>query len=101
VHGAIDGTHIMLVEKPPIHLIHVVYWNQDDHHSLLLQGACDANILFWDVCVRAPRGTHNATHFRDSFLYKDFFGEFYFAKPTNQLGSQLIRRYIVGDFAYL
>ena len=42
----IDGTHIKLVEKPPRNLIFIDYWNQDDHHSILLQGVCDANLLF-------------------------------------------------------
>ena len=70
--GAIDATHIRLVEKHLMNLILAKYWNQHDHHLVLLQGVCDANFLFWDVCVRAPEGTHDATHFWGLFLYKDF-----------------------------
>jgi hypothetical protein len=70
--GLIDGTHIKLVGKPLMNLILVDYWNQHDHHLVLLQDVYDANILFWNVCVRTSRDTHDATHFRDLFLYKDF-----------------------------
>jgi hypothetical protein len=49
---------------------------------------CDANLLFWDVCVGAPGGTHDAIHFQHSFLYKDFFGENLFCK--NQLSLEEI-----------
>jgi hypothetical protein len=98
--GAIDGTHIRLAEKPPMSLIPADYWNRHDHHSILLQGVCDANLLFWDVCVRAPGGTHDATHFRDSFLYKDFLEKAILQEPSIRLGSQLVRPYIAGDSAY-
>jgi hypothetical protein len=98
--GTIDATHIRLVEKPPMSLIPVDYWNRHDHHSVLLQGVYDANLLFWDVCVRAPEGTHDATHFRDSFLYKDFLKKTILQEPSIQLGSQLVQPYIAGDSAY-
>jgi hypothetical protein len=44
--GAIDGTHNKLVEKPSTNLLHVDYWNRYDHHSILLQGVYDTNLLF-------------------------------------------------------
>ena len=84
--GAIDDTHIRLVEKPLMNLIPADYWNRHDHNSILLQGACDANLVFWYVCVRAPRGTHDASHFQDSFLYKDFLEKFILQEPNIQLG---------------
>ena len=98
--GAIDGIHIRLVGEPPMSLIPTNYWNWHDHHSILLQGVCDANLLIWDVCVRAPGGTHDATHFRNSFLYKDFLDKAILQEPSIQLGSQLVRPYIAGDSAY-
>ncbi|KAG2404861.1 U-box domain-containing protein [Vigna angularis] len=30
----------------------------------------DHKKIFWDVCVKAPGGTDDATHFRDSLLYR-------------------------------
>ena len=80
--GAIDGTHIRLVEKPPISLILVDYWNRHDHHSILLQGVCNANLSFWDVCVRALGGTHDATHFRDLFLWRIFWRKLFCKNQT-------------------
>lgn len=44
--GAIEGTHIRFVGKPLINLIPIDIWNQHDHHSILLQGICDAHLLF-------------------------------------------------------
>ena len=52
------------------------------------------------MCVRAPGGTHDATHFRDSFLYKDFLEKTILQESSIQLGSQLVRPYIAGDSAY-
>ena len=84
MYGAIDGIHIRLVEKPPMNLIPVDYWNRPDHHSVLLQGVGDANLLFCNVCVSAPRGIHDVAHFWDSFLYKDVLKKDYFTR-TNQV----------------
>jgi hypothetical protein len=49
--------------------------------------------------VKAPRGTHDATHFPNSFLYKDFLEKAILQEPTIQLGSQLVRPYIAVDSA--
>ena len=97
---AIDGTHTRLVEKPLMKLILADYWNWHDHHSILLQGVCDANLLYWDVCVRASIGIHDTTYFQDLFLYKDFLEKFILQEPTILLGSQLVRPYIAGDSTY-
>jgi hypothetical protein len=80
--GAIDGTHIRLIENPPMNLILVDYWNQHDHYSLSLQDVYDANLLLWDMCERAPKGTHDAIYFRNPFLYKVFLGRIQFARTN-------------------
>lgn len=64
--GAVDGSHIKLSTKPPSRYTPADYWCRHDFHSVLLQRICDAHSLFWDVCVTAPGGTHDATHFRSS-----------------------------------
>ena len=75
------------------------YWNSHDHHSILLQGICNANIMFWNVCVRAHGETHDATRFRDSFLYKDFLREICFVRTnySTRLSTTLNRLISVGN----
>jgi hypothetical protein len=91
--GAIDATHIILVEKPLMNLSPANYWNQHDHLLVLLRGVCDANLLFWDVCIRAPEGTHDATHFLGFIFVQGFFREIYFVinkQPTRLSASSTL-----------
>ena len=82
--GAIDGTHIRLAEKPPISLIPADYWNRHDHHSVLLQGVCDANLLFWDVCVIKGTWRNSRCNSLSGFIFvQGFFGENYFARTKH------------------
>ena len=64
--GAIDGTHCKLNRKPPQSFTPGDYWCRHDIYSIPLQGVCDSEKIFWDVCVRAPGGTHDTTHLRQS-----------------------------------
>jgi hypothetical protein len=54
--------HIELTKKPTFELVLTNYWNQHDHHIVVLQVVCDTNLTFWDVVVLAQGGTHDATH---------------------------------------
>lgn len=55
--GAIDGTHIKLWRKPRLQDVPKFYWNEYyKFYSVLLQGVCDADKVFWDVCCNAPGG---------------------------------------------
>jgi hypothetical protein len=68
--GAIDGTHIKLYQKPAQCYIPADYWSRHDFHSVLSQGICDGDRNFWNICIAAPGGTHDATHLRQSTFYK-------------------------------
>ena len=99
--GAIDGSHIKLSRKPRQVAVPSDYWNRHDFFSVLLQGVCDANKIFWDVCVRAPGGTHDATHLRDSSLWEKLKGGVEILQvPALTINGSLVKPYIVGDSAY-
>ena len=68
--GAIDGTHIKLYQKPAQLYIPTDYWSRHDFHSVFLQGICDSDRNFWNICIVVAGGTHNATHLRQSTFYK-------------------------------
>jgi hypothetical protein len=59
--GAIDGTHIPLADHPNwrVTLVHGDFFNRKKFHSIVLQVVCDANKLFWIVCVGQPGGVHD------------------------------------------
>jgi hypothetical protein len=72
MRGTIDGLHIELAKKPTFKLVLTNYWNQHDHHNVVLQVVCDTNITFWDLVVLAQSGTHDATHLLTFSLYRGF-----------------------------
>jgi len=65
--GVIDTTrvHLRFNPNPNLNPYRCCY----DYPSLLLQVVSDHKKIFWDVCVKAPSGTDDATHFRDNLLY--------------------------------
>lgn len=76
------------------------YWNCYNHHSVLLQGVCDNELNFWDVPVLMPGGTHDATHFCASSLYRIFMNGEILQEPSVVINYETILLYVVGDSAY-
>jgi hypothetical protein len=62
---------------------------------------CDSEKIFWVVCVRAPGGTHDAAHLRQSSFYKKLMRKEILQKQVITIGGQQILPYVVGDYAYL
>ncbi|KAK8626845.1 hypothetical protein V6N13_134475 [Hibiscus sabdariffa] len=70
------------------------------YDSVLLQVVADHRKVFWDVCVKAPGGADDATHFRDSLLYNRLTsGDIVWDKVIKVRGHH-VRPYIVGDWCY-
>jgi hypothetical protein len=68
---------------------------------MVLQAICDTNLIFWDVVVLAPSGTHDATHLRASSLYRGFMHmEKYYNTLFVTIEGQEVQSYIIVDFAY-
>jgi hypothetical protein len=98
--GAINGTHCKLNLKPPQSFTPGDYWCRHDIYSVLLQGVCDSEKIFWDVCVRAPGGTHDAAHLRQFSFYKKLMRKEILQEHVITIGGQQILPYVVGDAAY-
>jgi len=71
--GAIDGTHIPLSENPnkSITLVATNFSNRKKFNSIILQGVCDSQKIFWNVCVGQPGRVHDGGQFKGSILYKN------------------------------
>ncbi|OMO63176.1 Harbinger transposase-derived nuclease [Corchorus olitorius] len=96
--GAIDGSPIK-VRKVDRNLMNS-YKCKYGYDAVLLQVVADHKKMFWDVCVKAPGGSDDASHFRDSLLYNRLFsGDIVWDKVIN-VRSNLVRPYIVGDWCY-
>jgi hypothetical protein len=99
--GAIDGSHIKLSRKPRNVATLSDYWCRHDIFSILLQAVCDANRLFWDVCIQAPGGTDDATHLRSSCLWEKIKGGGeILQQPALEVNGVLMKPFILGDSAY-
>lgn len=61
---------------------------------------CDHNKNLWDVYVNALGGTHDATHFRASSLYRSLMEREILQEPMVQIGNRQVCLYIVGDSSY-
>ncbi|KAE9597251.1 hypothetical protein Lal_00007798 [Lupinus albus] len=97
--GAIDTTPVKL-HSTSGNRIPQTYRCHFGYPSVLLQVVSDHKKIFWDVCVRAPGGTDDATHFRDSVLYNRLTsGDVVWDKVINVRGHH-VRPYVVGDWCY-
>lgn len=97
--GAIDGSHIK-INPPKTQQTLSSYRSRHGFPSVLLQVVADHKKIFWDVCVKAPGGVDDATHFRDSLLYNRLIsGDVVWDKVINLRGHH-VRPYIVGDWCY-
>ena len=63
--GSVDGCHIP-VKAPTMDPLS--YINRKGFHSILLQGVCDDEMLFTDVCAGWPGSVHDARVFRRSYV---------------------------------
>lgn len=98
--GAIDGTAIKLHKLGDDVINPSMYYCKYGFPSVLLQVVADHKKIFWDVCLKAPGGYDDATHFRDSLLYNRLIsGDIVWDKGVNVRG-EYVRPYIVGDSGY-
>ncbi|KAL6514270.1 hypothetical protein OROHE_019257 [Orobanche hederae] len=98
--GAIDTTPIKLHKISPDVINGSMYRCKYGFPSVLLQVVADHKKIFWDVCVKAPGGYDDASHFRDSLLYNRLIsGDIVWDKAVNVRG-QAVRPYIVGDWCF-
>lgn len=98
--GAIDGSPVKLHRIPGDQTGGNLYKCRYGFPSILLQVVADHKKVFWDVCVKAPGATDDATHFRDSLLYNRLVsGDVVWDKVINIRGHH-VRPYIVGDWCY-
>ncbi|WVZ07492.1 hypothetical protein V8G54_020838 [Vigna mungo] len=98
--GAIDTTPVHLRSTPNSNPNLNPYRCRYGYPSLLLQVVSDHKKIFWDVCVKAPGGTDDATHFRDSLLYHRLTsGDVVWDKVISLRGHH-VRPYVVGDWCF-
>jgi hypothetical protein len=64
--NAINGTHIPLADHPNHKVTLAVgdFFNMKKIHSVVLQGVCDVDKIFWNVCASQPRELHDGSSSR-------------------------------------
>ncbi|XP_065073848.1 putative nuclease HARBI1 [Ochlerotatus camptorhynchus] len=72
VIGCIDGSYIAI--RKPANKIRSTYINRHDMLSMTLQGVCDPNRRFLDVCVGSPSRIHDSRVFSLSPISDDLPG---------------------------
>jgi hypothetical protein len=70
--GVIDGIQIPLANFPSKKVTFVMgdFFNTKKFHDIVLQAMCDADKIFWNVCVGQPGGVHDGGQFKRCSLYK-------------------------------
>ncbi|KAJ8766662.1 hypothetical protein K2173_001182 [Erythroxylum novogranatense] len=98
--GAIDGSAVKLHSVRSDHGGGNLHRCRYGYDSILLQVVADHKKVFWDVCVKAPGSSDDATHLRDSLLYHRLIsGDVVWDKVINVRGHH-VRPFIVGDWCY-
>ncbi|XP_045026130.1 putative nuclease HARBI1 [Daphnia magna] len=67
--GCVDGTHVRL-QRPT--LFEKAYVNRKNYHSINVQGICDANNRFLNICATKPGSCHDSSIFKGSAVGKKF-----------------------------
>ncbi|XP_054779046.1 protein ANTAGONIST OF LIKE HETEROCHROMATIN PROTEIN 1 [Prosopis cineraria] len=98
--GAIDTSPVKLHSLPNDQKIPTSYRCRYGYPSVLLQVVADHKKIFWDVCVKAPGGADDATHFRDSYLYNRLTSGDVVWDKVISVRAHPVRPYIVGDWCY-
>ncbi|KAF5202936.1 Antagonist of like heterochromatin protein [Thalictrum thalictroides] len=99
--GAIDGSPIKLNKLPDDQAYNpLTYRCRQGCSAVLLQVVADHRKIFWDVCVKAPGGADDATHFRDSLLYNRLTSAEILRDSVITVRGHHVRPYIVGDWCY-
>lgn len=95
--GAIDGNHIKLHKKPNNEFM---YKCRHNFYAVVLQAVSDHRKIFWDVCVRAPGGTDDSNHFRESSLFNKLTSEQVLMDSVITIRGNQLRPYLAGDWCY-
>ena len=76
------------------------YTNRHHFYSVLLQGICDPQKIFWDVSVNAPSGTHDVDHWNCSAMKKRMQKREVLATPTFKIDGSTVYPQLIGDSSY-
>lgn len=98
--GAIDGSAVKIHKRPDKDYFPAYYKSRHHFYAILLQAVCDHRKVFWDVCVKAPGATEDATHLRQSFLFTKLMSGEVLRDSIVTIRGNHIRPYIVGDWCY-
>lgn len=102
IAGAIDGTHIPLTCRSSRRYTPMPsdFFNRKKFHSIVLQGVCDADRIFWNVCAGQPGGVHDAGQVAVSSLHTHISTRRILAEPIIHLRNINIQPYLIGDTSY-
>ena len=76
------------------------FFNCKRFHSIILQGVCDTNKMFWNVCAGQPGGVHDAGQFVVSSIAAQLSTRQILPELVIHLRRMDIRPYLIGDTAY-
>ena len=103
VAGSIDGTHIPMETKPSRRDTNVpadFYCARKGFNSVVLQGVCDADLLFWNVCCTMPGGTTDSGALKVSSLYAQLVARSILQEPVVLVRGTRVRPYLLADAGY-
>jgi hypothetical protein len=70
--SVIDSMHVLLSFQQfrRITIAPKKFHNHKHFFNMVVQGICDANKVFWILCVGQPNGVHHGGQFKYFILYK-------------------------------
>jgi hypothetical protein len=100
--GAINRTHIPLVDLPNKKVTFDIsdFFNRKKFHSVVLQFMCDADKIFWNICVGQLGKVHDGGQFKRSNLYAQLRSQEIFQKLVVIIQNMRCTPFLIGDATY-
>ncbi|KAK1277024.1 hypothetical protein QJS04_geneDACA019610 [Acorus gramineus] len=99
--GAIDGSPIKIkLPSSTTATSAAAFRRHGGHPAVLLQAVADHRAIFWDVCIRAPGSSDDASHLRESALYGRLTAGEILQDAVTTVRGHHVRPYLVGDWCY-
>ena len=96
--GAIDGTHIPILDPNESHADYV---NRKGYHSIIMQAVVDHNHLYRDVVIGWPGSVHDARVLSNSKIFEKGNNNTLFPQNVEEeISGQKMNPVIIGDAAY-
>lgn len=76
------------------------FYNKKKFHNIVVQVMCNADKIFWNVCVDRPTGVHDDEQFKNSSFYRPWRYYMILQEHMIIIGGLRCTPYLIGNIVY-